>query len=207
VKNIILMLLTFFLIGCQSGSSTSKVSNDHSLNPKVSILNLKEGNNNLSGSLKITEPDDFYSKVLFKDIAFNVSSCSITNFKSDEPVLSGKVVNFTANTSCSKLPSKVGISFTEIAKYMDTSIKSVTKTITQPVDLFSEKVFISPESVTLNEGGQITFNVHTFDENKTPVSESVKIDPPVDSDGKFMGKFDKYSLKTEGVLHTLPQLL
>ena len=196
MKKIILLILMFFLVGCQSSSTENSVSKKHTLNPKVEISNVIVSNNQIKGNLRINESDDFYSKVYFKNIKLTSSKCYISNVYTDKEVLqNNELMHFELQYNCIKEPSNIEISFDEIAEYVDTSIKKAINTFSKTVAI-SSKFSVEPLSVVLKPGESYTFNVYTFDENNSPRSEEIKINPPM-YDGRMIGEFDKYSITTD----------
>jgi hypothetical protein len=205
-KNLIFLILTFLLfIGCQS-SSKKEIAEKEPLNPKVILSNLEKNNNNLfTGNIQIIETNDFYSNVSFSNIKLLSDTCRVTQFIANKnQILNGEVLTFDANITCEEDNPTLKITFNETAKYMDTEIKTLNKFFTKEIEINSTSINneikianIQPSSISINEDGNFTFYVYTFDRNNSPVSTEVKIGPPVDRHGNIVGEFNKYLIITD----------
>lgn len=207
MKRVIFLVVGLFLfIGC---NTSTNVSNNHPLEPKVTISNLEKHNDLFRGYIQINETSDFYSNVTFSNINLSSANCTITQFKpSKYNISNGEKLTFDANITCLKSPPTLKITFDETAQYMDTDIKTVKKRFSKEVEISSLDINasgnsnikianIQPSSVSINEGESFTFYVYTFDKNDFPISIPIKIGPPVDNKGNVVGEFDKYSLTTD----------
>ena len=211
-KLILAAIALLFFIGCDTSSSTTDIANDHPLEPKINISNLKLTNNSLTGNIKLSENNNFYMDATFTNIHINSNECNITNFKLSKNTLkNNEETNFTITTNCSKIPTTINVSFDETASYMDNNVKNIKKSFTKEVTIIQNstknetnttttaiitKAFLQPSSVILKNGDQFTFYVYTFDENNNPISVPVKINPPIDTKGQIIGEFNTYLIQT-----------
>ena len=203
-KYISLIAGVLFLLftGCQS-SDSQEVSNNNSLSPKITITS-NVNNNIITGKFKIEESNNFYTNATFKNISINDGTCKINSVTLSKTTANeNEEINFEINATCENNPT-ITIKFDETAYYMDTSIKSITKSFSKEVllDINISKLNtlavanIQPSSATVAEGDSFTFYVYTFDNNNNPVSTTVKISPPV-KDGNVIGEFDSYLITTD----------
>jgi hypothetical protein len=130
MKQLLFLLSALFYIGCGGGGNSSttpsNILDSHPLNLEIKLSSVTQNDNNISGYISFYEKNPFYTKAQFSDLNFyNTDTCKIKNKSITKVNNNTFYFNLNAQETC----QSPKISIKETAYYIDTSLKSVTKTI------------------------------------------------------------------------------
>jgi hypothetical protein len=202
----------FFVAGCGGGNSVSiNPTYEFTSTPSMQYIDNKL---NITGTFELNETNTNLQNVEFSNLSFSdTNNCEI---QYNITPLGENLYSYEINyTSCSDVSGLV-LNGTETASYVDTDIKSISDTFTLNIgeslntyvtefenNLTNElnstvsKIILNPSELKVVSGLTQQIKILTVDSNNKPVSTTLSINLPIDSNNKLYGTFDKYTVTTD----------
>ena len=211
ISILLIVAITFIISGCGGGGGSSIT-----LSPEYKIKNYEFSRNgsilNVKSEITLEETNPKAKNVIFSNLAVSDSNCNITySIKSNGNNDYLLDVNYSA---CDDI-SSLNLNFKETADYVDTELKSVSDSFTFNIGKELEenyqsqntgvadntpklgKIILDPSTIIVVNGLSKTIHILTLSDDNKPISTTINIEVPVDSQNKSYGSFNTYTVTTD----------